>query len=164
MQEELIGYADEISIQRGATIAFKVSTDAPHYDAAIVRLIHGDANGPGFKEEIIRPEERHVGRKQIAHSGSYGLIADKPALSPPAGFTIQMWVYPTTPGSGTVQGLFCKWSGKSGYALLISETGDVRFSIGDGQRVVKGRRSSRTIGSSSAGHIPNIGRLRCGRR
>ena len=135
MQKELIGYADEISIQRGATIAFKVSTDAPHYDAAIVRLIHGDANGPGFKEEVVRADERHVGRKQFAHSGSYGLIADKPALSPAGGFAIQMWIYPTTPGKGAVQGLFCKWSGESGYALAIGKAGDVRLSIGDGRKV-----------------------------
>src|SRR3954453_16485903 len=78
LQKELIGYADEISVPRGATIAFKVSTDAPHYDAAIVRLIHGDANGPGFKEEVIEAEKRHSGRKQLAHSGSYGIVPAHP--------------------------------------------------------------------------------------
>jgi len=127
LQKELIGYADEISVPRGATIAFKVSTDAPHYDGAIVRLIHGDANGPGFKEEVIQAEKRHNGRKQLAHSGSYGIVADHPALSPTGSFTIQMWIYATTPRNGVVQGLLSKWSKDGGYALAIGETGDIRL-------------------------------------
>ena len=135
VRRELIGYADELSVARGATIAFKVSTDAPDYDAAIVRLIHGDANGPGFKEEIVRPDERHVGRKQFARSGSHGRVADRPALSPASGFTIQMWIYPTTPLKGSVQGLFSKWSGDSGYALVIGEAGDIGLWLGDGRTV-----------------------------
>src|SRR5205823_3219123 len=135
LQKELIGYADEISVPRGATIAFKVSTDAPHYDAAIVRLLHGDANGPGFKEEIIQAEERHNGRKQLAHSGSYGIVPDHPALSPAGSFTIQMWIYSTTPRNGVVQGLLSKWSKKGGYALVIGETGDIRLRVGNGQTV-----------------------------
>ena len=84
---------------------------------------------------LVRGEERHAGRKQFAHSGSYGLIADKPALSPAGGFTIQMWVFPTTPAKGAAQGLFCKWSRQSGYALLIGEAGDLRLSLGDGRTV-----------------------------
>jgi N,N-dimethylformamidase len=135
LQKELIGYADEISVPRGATIAFKVSTDAPHYDAAIVRLIHGDANGPGFKEEVIEAEKRHSGRKQLAHSGSYGIVPAHPALSPAGSFTIQMWIYSTTPRNGVVQGLLSKWSNNGGYALVIGEAGDVRLRLGDGQTV-----------------------------
>ncbi len=42
MATELIGYSDKFSAAPGEKLAFKVSTDLPRYDVAIVRLIHGD--------------------------------------------------------------------------------------------------------------------------
>ena len=54
----IAGYADRLSVQPGETIEFMVSSQLPRYEAAIVRLIHGDPNprGPGIKEEIIEPK------------------------------------------------------------------------------------------------------------
>ena len=72
MITELIGYADRFSAAPGETVRFMVSTDLPHYDTTLVRLIHGDENpeGPGFKEEAFDSAlgERQTGRKQIARS------------------------------------------------------------------------------------------------
>jgi N,N-dimethylformamidase len=129
MRVELIGYADEISVAPGRTIGFKVSTDLARYEASIVRLIHGDANGPGFKEEVIAPIAEHQGRKQHAFAGSYGRIEHHAAL-PAAGFTLQAWIYPTTPAKGA-QGIVAKWSGTSGYAMIIGETGEMELWLGD---------------------------------
>ena len=97
MITELIGYTDRISVAPGETIAIKVSTDLDRYDAAIVRLIHGDANGPGFKEEVMSDAGSHAGRKQVAHAGSYGIVEDHTSLALAGGFTLQAWICPTTP-------------------------------------------------------------------
>jgi N,N-dimethylformamidase len=133
MSSELIGYSDRISVAPGEAIAFKVSADAAAYQAAIVRLIHGDANGPGFKEVVVRTEEEHVGRKQIARAGSYGRVEDHPSLAVERGLTLQMWIFATTPADGRVQGLLSKRRGDRGYSLALGPGGDLTFTIGDGQ-------------------------------
>ena len=72
---DIVGYSDRLSVTPGEVIRFMVSTAAPTYEAAIVRLIHGDTNphGPGFKEEILRTPADGVypGREQPYHAGSY---------------------------------------------------------------------------------------------
>jgi N,N-dimethylformamidase len=56
-------------------------------------------------------------------------------LSPPQGFTILIWIYPTTLTVGRVQGLLGKWSREGrGYALVIGESGDLCLWLGDGER------------------------------
>ena len=119
---ELIGYADRISAAPGGTVGFKVSTDLARFDAAIVRLIHGDANGPGFKEELVAELGPRHGRKQHAVAGSYGRIAHSAALEPAHGFSLAAWAFPTMPAGG-VQAIAAKWSRGSGYALVIGSDG-----------------------------------------
>src|SRR5262245_29232261 len=82
MIPELIGYSDKWSVYPGESVRFMVSTDFPTYEAAIVRLIHGDDNpeGPGFKEELIDAPRQHKGRKQVAYSGSYILVENVAGL------------------------------------------------------------------------------------
>ena len=50
-----MGYADRFSVAPGETIQFMVSSEAASFRAALVRLIHGDANpaGPGYREEAV---------------------------------------------------------------------------------------------------------------
>ena len=100
MPPELIGYANRFSVRPGEQIRFMVSTDLPDYDAAIVRLIHGDENpaGPGFKEQLVQTtvNRKYTGRKQIAASGSYVVVADHPALADLGSLTLQAWILPTS--------------------------------------------------------------------
>jgi N,N-dimethylformamidase len=136
MLTELIGYADRISAAPGETVSFKVSTDLAGYDASIVRLIHGDASGPGFKEEIVTTAGTHAGRKQHAHAGSYGLVAEAAGIDLAGGFTLRAWICPTTPAKG-VQGILAQWSSGAGWALVIGEAGGLALWIGDGSTVHK---------------------------
>ena len=131
---ELIGYADRISAAPGGTVGFKVSTDLARFDAAIVRLIHGDANGPGFKEELVAELGPRHGRKQHAVAGSYGRIAHSAALEPAHGFSLAAWAFPTMPAGG-VQAIAAKWSRGSGYALVIGSDGQAELWLGDGARI-----------------------------
>ncbi len=133
MEPELTGYADRFSAASGEKIQFMVSTDASAYQATIVRLIHADNNpaGPGYKEEIIKAPQHHLGRKQIAYGGSFVVVPDMPQ---PESFTIQAWIYPTTPTNGKLQGIVTKWTNETGYALVIGENGDLNFWLGS-QRI-----------------------------
>lgn len=128
---ELIGYSDKLSAAPGQTIAFKISTDHAAYEADIVRLIHGDVNGPGFKSEDAHSFGQQVGRKQIAHCGSYAKVEHHAALSLSGSFTLQMWIYPTTPQKDELQGLLSKWSDNSGYILTIDESGALDLLLSD---------------------------------
>jgi N,N-dimethylformamidase len=129
MSIELIGYTDRFSAAAGESVAFKVSTDLSSYEMSIVRLIHGDIKGPGFKTEIITPPQQQNGRKQIAYAGSYVLVNHPMTLD---SFTFQTWIYPTTPQKGSAQGLISHWSQDSGCALVIGENGDLGVWLGDG--------------------------------
>src|SRR5258706_7167592 len=135
MSSELTGYTDKLSVRPGEQIQFMVSTDLPNYEVTIVRLIHGDESpkGPGFKEQVIETQvnRQYKGRKQTAHSGSYILVQDNPALAEVRSFTLQAWIMPTTPTIGRVQGLITKWSeaDSAGYGLFISENGDLDVTV-----------------------------------
>ena len=125
---EIVGYADRLSVQQGEMVRFMVSCQQLRYRADIVRLIHGDENpkGPGFKEELIETSVNgeYPGREQVLYKGSYVLVPDNPLLRRVGSFTLQAWIYPTTPDKG-VQGLLTKWSAAEGvgYGLVIDEDG-----------------------------------------
>src|SRR5258708_4998052 len=141
MPPELIGYANRFSVRPGEDIRFMVSTDLPDYDAAIVRLIHGDENpaGPGFKEQLVQTgvNRKYTGRKQIAAGGSYVIVADNPALADLSSLMLQAWILPTLPAIGRSQGLITKWSTTDnvGYGLYVGEKGDLVLSLGNGSSV-----------------------------
>ena len=136
MTAELIGYTDKLSVAPGESVQFMVSTDLPSYDASLVRLIHGDENpaGPGFKEERIETsiDGPKQGRIQVARIGSYALVQDHPFLAQLTSFTLQAWIWPTTPQSGETQGLLSKWSDDmGGFCLAIGEHGALELWLGD---------------------------------
>ncbi len=148
---ELIGYADRWSVKPGERIRFMVSADVPSYDATIVRLIHGDTNpaGPGFKEEAIDTPAtgRYPGRRQPVHGGSYVFVPSGPLLQGLASFTLQAWIYPTTPDRATPQGLLAAWSvpNRAGYALVLERETGLGLWIGDGHGRVEMVRAGRPL-------------------
>jgi len=136
MATELIGYSDKFSAAPGEKLAFKVSTDLPRYDVAIVRLIHGDENpaGPGFKEEVVPTpvDGPYPGRRQEIHCGSWLTLPDRPALRGMNSLTLQAWIFPTGTDRGERQGLISKrWSTESaGYGLGLGLGGDLELRVG----------------------------------
>ena len=132
---KIIGYTDRLSVQPGESIKFMVSCQPDIYRADIVRLIHGDPNpqGPGFKEELLQTpvSGEYPGREQPVRIGSHVIVPDSPWLRATGGFTLQAWIYPTTPNKG-VQGLLTKWSDteSKGYGLFINEGGDLALWLG----------------------------------
>jgi N,N-dimethylformamidase len=140
MQPELTGYTDRFSVSAGQTIRFMVSTDSPEYQVEIVRLIHADERGPGYKDQpMSSPANRaYPGRKQETHAGSYIRVEHRPALANLSQFTLQAWIYPTTPAKGEPQGIINQWANGAGYALCLGENGDLGLWL-DGQRFYTGK-------------------------
>ncbi|MBT7292184.1 MAG: LamG domain-containing protein [Rhodospirillaceae bacterium] len=129
----LTGYADKFGVHPGDKIRFYVNCDGPkQYDAKLVKMIHGDTNprGPGLIEKPIRASinGKYKGRKQVIHSGSYGVVEDAQQFHVKS-FTLQCWVWPTAPKTHPkywkhgAQGLVTKWHNNKGYGLFINEDG-----------------------------------------
>jgi len=100
----ITGYSDNYSILPGGKVRFYVNSEhSESYDVQMVRLIHGDTNpeGPGYKEEEIAApcNGRYDGRNQRIHGGSYVIIPQDARLNVQS-FTLQAYIFPTTPGKG----------------------------------------------------------------
>ena len=113
------------------------SENGEDYEAKLVRLIHGDTNpdGPGYKEEEIDApfDGNHAGRNQKIHGGSYVIVPHDERMSV-ASFTIQAFIFPTTPTKGR-QGILTKWVNDTGYGLFVDDDGCLALCIGDGKTV-----------------------------
>jgi N,N-dimethylformamidase len=136
---KLTGYSDRIYARPGEVVKFMVNCAGPKfYRADIVRLICGDSApaGPGFKEEFVKTavNGRYKGRTQTIHAGSYVIVPASAALDALRSFTIQAFVWPTSPGKG-VQGLVSKWSSRDsrGFALIVDEKGAIALHLGTGR-------------------------------
>ena len=149
---EIVGYADRFSVQPGEDIRFMVSCTLPSYRADIVRLIHEDENpkGPGYKEQLIHTlaNGEYSGRTQVLRKGSCVIVPDSPWLRAANDFTIQAWIYPTTPSTG-VQGILTKWSPSEGvgYGLFVGQGGGLSLWLGsvvDGVERIGGGGALRT--------------------
>lgn len=150
--KEVIGYAKQVSVTAGQNVQIMVSASQDQYQAQLVRLIHGDQDpkGPGYKEKEIKAPLNgiHKGRAQTWDAGSYVKVPDHKLLDVSGSFTLQAWVYPTTPKKG-VQGLITKWSGNNrGYGLFIEENGSLGFWIGSKAEGV------RKVSTGKAFHTP----------
>jgi N,N-dimethylformamidase len=121
----LVGYSDRWSAKAGDTLRFYVSSEYPHYDARLVRLVHGDLNphGPGFKK-IDLPADfngRYKGLSQPIYTGSYVRADVGRELVEGRGFTILVWLQATAVQAGE-QGLVTQWDVESGrgFGLFIN--------------------------------------------
>ena len=127
-----------------------VSSLEPGYRADIVRLIHGDDNpaGPGFKSRTIgNIGEALKGRAQEFRKGSYIRVRNRPPLRDLRSFTLQAWIYPTTPRKG-LQSIISQPAevGKGqGYALVIDEDGRLALQIRDEAGALEVVRSDREL-------------------
>ncbi len=136
--KKVIGYTNTWSVAPGDTLEVKVSTYGPAgYRADLVRIICGDDDP---EHSIFREEELaasfsgdHAGRTQEMAAGSYVRIAPSPILGSLTDFTVQTWVFATTPDKGR-QGLVAHWDADTGcgFALMIGDNGAAALMMGDG--------------------------------
>jgi len=136
--KRILGYSDVWSAVPGAKIRFKVSTYGPErYRADLVRIISGEdelERGVFREEEVDAPfNGEHPGRLQPIDAGSYATVPTSAVLDALENFTVQCWVFATTPNRGE-QGLIAQWRDHpaTGFALLIDDAGSVAMRVGDG--------------------------------
>lgn len=136
--KQVLGYANIWSVAPGEKVSFKISTYGPErYRADLVRVICGD-NNPDHDifqlEEIDAPfNGEYPGRLQAIDVGSYAAIPHSPVLDKNDSFTVQAWVFPTTPLKGE-QGLITQWRDDpaAGFALMIDAQGSLAMRVADG--------------------------------
>jgi N,N-dimethylformamidase len=88
----IVGYPDRFSAQPGQTIKFMVSSQAPAFQASLVRLLHSDSRMP--VPSTVDAEFR--GGEQRLHAGSY--VKVRPVgIGHVGSFTAQLWMRPTMP-------------------------------------------------------------------
>jgi N,N-dimethylformamidase len=126
----LLGYADRFSVAAGERIQFMVSSEVARYHARLVRLIQGDESpeGPGYAEELVESsiDGDYPGRRQSLVAGSYVRVAAPPRLGLANGFTIQLWLWPTTPTKAGGQGLMAR---SGGFAFGLDSDGRLELEL-----------------------------------
>jgi N,N-dimethylformamidase len=134
---KIVGYPDRYSVAPGEKIAFKISLEeGTHFDARLVRVVHGDCNpeGPGLKFRHVKSDAdgRHKGRPQRIDAGSYATVDDFPALAVGA-FTFFAMIWPTLPKRSD-QTLLAQWDGKtqSGFRIAMTDGGKLSVTLADG--------------------------------
>jgi N,N-dimethylformamidase len=136
--KKIMGYGSAWTVMPGDTLNLMVSTYGPdRYRADLVRVICGN-DDPDLdiyrEEEIAAPfAGEYPGREQITVAGSYVAIPSSPLVTGLGSFTVQAWVFPTTPEKGA-QGLISNWDDAtaSGFALTIDDNGAAAMRLGDG--------------------------------
>jgi len=103
--KRVLGYSDVWSVVPGTKIHFKVSTYGPErYRADLVRVISGEdelERGVFREEEIDAPfNGEHPGRFQPIAAGSHAVVPTAAVLDALESFTVQCWVFATTPKKG----------------------------------------------------------------
>jgi N,N-dimethylformamidase len=86
------------------------------------------------EEEVAAPfSGEYPGRTQTMAAGSYVIVPSHPVLRSLSSFTVQAWVFPTTPDKGE-QGLIALWDAETarGFSLLIDPAGALALRVGDG--------------------------------
>jgi len=136
---QLLGYSNEISLEPGQSVDFKVSSELKgtfHLDIVRIRCGDDTPEGPGLKETVIEASVNgdYPARYQWTQVGSYVELT-RPERFALESFTLQAFIWPTMPDKAdqTIMGAF-NGAGKSGYALVI-ENGEAALKIGDGSTV-----------------------------
>ncbi len=137
----LLAYCDPISIAPGERLRAMVSCiGAPRYDAEILRLMNPQAGPhatPFRTERVEHPANRsYPGREQKIPIGSFGVVDPHPLITGLRSFTLQAYVWPTTPGRCR-QALLGSWSERErrGFGLGLDEQGALELRLGNGQQV-----------------------------
>jgi len=130
----ITGYLDRLSVRPGGRLAVKVSAEGGgHYEAAVVRIRHGDPNpaGPGLKYE---PQDfgagRHPARSQAIDLGSYAVVPAHPAFAQSrllVSVLVQPWLLRAAPSTLAAAG---------GWTLAASED-ELSFSCAGAEGAVR---------------------------
>ena len=136
----ICGYPSSISVAPGETVRFMVSEegDAKQYNARLMRLYSADDNpaGPGLiEEEVPTPfNGQYPARRQLVHPGSCVEFKPEHWARDLSSFTVQAYLWPTTPGRRGVQTVLAHWDGHQGFCVELDQTGALTLVITRGSQ------------------------------
>ena len=146
----ITAYADRVSAAPGETINFMVNCEAKTFKADFVQLICGDMNpdGPGYRERVVRTPANgtYKGRRQVIHAGSFAEIPGGTALGKLESFTLQAFIWPTTPDKGEQTCRLVVGEPPGGVALAIAAAGGgLQLTLGGGRGKVETFQTNRAF-------------------
>ena len=131
----ILGYGDRLSVRPGDSIEFKLSVEDAervfHADVVRLRCSDDSPEGPGLREAPVPSavDGEYPARHQSAIAGSHVVVPSSPGLDQLTAFTLEVWVWPTTPSRGE-QGLLTRWSENRGVGLFIDAAGCAALRVG----------------------------------
>lgn len=138
----VVGYCDRLDYRPGDTVNVHVHGDGP-VAIDLVRL-----NTADDRVEVCMPLETAVEvvarqqvivQPQVTRPGSFALVEGMAGLSDASTIEIELWLYPTLLGHGTVQGILStQGTGNDGFALVLNAEDRLELRVAAGGRVVKG--------------------------
>ncbi len=144
--KQVLVYTSPWDARAGETIDVHVSLLAGDtYDLDVVRVISGDAAlGLDLRPMPSAIDGEHPGSPQRTAIGSAMIVDPAPRLDPMLPFTIDLWVWPTTPMGGR-QTLAACWSeaDAQGFALEICADGSPTFRVGSAAVSIPGALAER---------------------
>ncbi|MFB9948585.1 N,N-dimethylformamidase beta subunit family domain-containing protein [Rhizobium puerariae] len=153
---EYLGYPDRISVPAGETVRFQLSSKREKVHVDVLRLRCGDvdANGPGFKYEVMKSgiDGVHACLDQEIRPGSCAVVEHGGALVPSGGaWSFGAYVYPTriADNAKAIMGNWCE-AAKRGYALEIDAEGHPVLALGAARLTLKARARERVWSFVSA--------------
>lgn len=146
MSDAFLGYADRISVHPGESVAFKLSTEVPLFEAELVALRGVSWRADGHQVDARRVEEvprtAHDGRVQLLRPGSFGSADDRSRLALDREGSIRVTVMPTLL-DGAPTAIVSRWdqAERLGWWLGLDERRFVlRVGGPDGVAEVRSRR------------------------
>lgn len=126
----ILGYVDRWSVRPGDTLKVAVSTEAPRFEAELVRLRRGGPR-PGrqdvFSYDVVETplSGSYDGKRYEIHPGSFAVTDAGPHLSGASAVDFSAWIYPTLPEGGGPQGILSYWDAEAGrgIGLFLTEDG-----------------------------------------
>ena len=124
------GYSDRFSVAPGEAIAFHLGGSPGPVEAALVRLWHGDERSPiGLVEEEVGSalDRTLTVAERPVRRGSFALVELEEAVPVLSG---HVFVQPTAPATGRVQGILAQGAGDRGWALTLEPGGELALRAG----------------------------------
>jgi N,N-dimethylformamidase len=126
----LLGYADRFSVEPGETIQFMLSCQVDSFSAGLFRLTRPDRRA----RITSSVDGRYQGQRQTIAAGSYVRILEFNTVDLSRGFTLQCWIWPTTPTKPGGQALVAS----HGFAIGVDDEGRLVLDLGSERMTHRG--------------------------
>ena len=130
----ILGYVDKWSVRPGDTLRVAASTEAPRFEAELVRLRRGGPR-PGrrdvFSFDVVDTplSGSYDGKLHELHPGSFAVTEEGAHLGESGTVSLSAWIYPTLPQRGRPQGIVSYRDPEAGRGIGLYLTADGALAV-----------------------------------